>query len=276
VKEQADMRFHRKSGILYMTFGIFDQYPEVVHAVFTRQDGWSKGPFAGLNVGLNTGDAHAAVLENRAAISKCLGNPNLQFLQQVHGSTIVVSTRAAVAVTIEESTSNQADGAITDMPGKMLTIQVADCQAVMLYDPENKVVANIHAGWRGSIGNIVGKCVDTMKSCFSTNPESLAAAIGPSLGPCCAEFVHYKKEIPEAFHRYKDERDHFNFWRITHDQLTGCGVPSQNIEWPNICTKCNPHLFYSYRNAPETGRFASVIGLSSGETGKTGITRGRR
>ncbi|MDO9264113.1 MAG: laccase domain-containing protein, partial [Desulfosalsimonadaceae bacterium] len=85
--------------------------------------------------------------------------------------------------------------------------------------------------------------------------------VSPSLGPCCSEFVHYRTEIPEPFWRYKDRRDHFNFWAITRDQLADCGIQRQNIELSNLCTKCNDHVFFSYRQAKQTGRFVSAIGL---------------
>jgi len=153
------------------------------------------------------------------------------------------------------------DAMVSNVPGKTLAIQVADCQAVQLFDPVQKVIANVHSGWRGSIQNIVGKCVETMKTHFNCLPEDIIAGVSPSLGPCCSEFIYYKTEIPEHFWPYKDRRHHFNFWRITSDQLKDSGLPPENIELSNLCTKCNDHLFFSYRQAKQTGRFVSAIGL---------------
>ena len=150
---------------------------------------------------------------------------------------------------------------ITQIPGAGLVIQAADCQSVMLCDPVRGVAANIHSGWRGSISNIIGACIDTMKREFAVDPADLSAGIGPSLGPCCAEFVHYRKEIPEGFWKYKDDKDRFDFWQISRDQLMAAGVKPENVECAHVCTMCNPQLFYSYRREGSTGRFAAVLGL---------------
>ncbi len=260
------IQFHQKNNVVYLTFDILDQYPGVVHGVFTRQGGASMAPFASLNVGKGTGDDLSTVLENRRAIPQCLGEGTLFFLSQVHGTGVVVADDMTDMTDMTnmpaQSAPPEADAAVSGTPGTLLVVQTADCQSVMLYDPLQKTAANIHAGWRGSIANIIGNCVETMKNRFGSDPESLVAAIGPSLGPCCAQFIHYKTEIPEPFHAYGDDQHRFNFWQISHDQLRASGVRGDNIEWSNICTRCNPHLFFSYRQANITGRFASVIGIT--------------
>lgn len=260
------MHLHRKNNLLYWTFANLARCPGVVHGIFTRCGGSSSGPFSGLNVGKNVGDDPAAVAQNRQAIAGCLGNGELIFLSQVHGTRVIAVEDAChtpdASEPMKAAGCPEADAALTGIPGQMLTIQVADCQSVMLYDPEKKAVANIHAGWRGSIGGIVGRCVDEMNQRFGTNPSALVCGIGPSLGPCCAEFINHEIEIPVQFRKYKDEKDRFNFWRITHDQLVEKGADPSGIEWSNLCTRCNTHLFYSYRQAATTGRFAAVIGLT--------------
>jgi YfiH family protein len=140
-------------------------------------------------------------------------------------------------------------------------VQVADCQAILLYDPIRRVVGNVHSGWRGSIRNIVDRTVKKMIAEFSCVPREMVAAVGPSLGPCCAEFIHFRDEIPEPFWKYKDESDHFDFWAITRDQLSAAGLSEKNIHISQMCTKCRGDLFYSYRCEHHTGRFAVFIGL---------------
>lgn len=253
------MRLHRTNDLLYFTFANLAQSCGLVHGVFTRVGGNSRGACKTLNVGFNTGDDAAAVRQNRAAIAACMGGTPV-FLNQVHQSDIVVIDD------IFDATANpgpplKADAMITQRTDIRLAIQVADCQAVLLHDRQNHVVANVHAGWRGSVANIAGKCVEEMTRRFQSRPEKIVAGIGPSLGPCCAEFIHYQEEIPESFWQYKDSRHRFNFWQVSHDQLTAAGVPPENIEWAGICTKCNPHLFFSYRHEKVTGRLAAVIGL---------------
>ncbi|MFO8112393.1 MAG: peptidoglycan editing factor PgeF [Desulfosalsimonadaceae bacterium] len=254
------MQFRKKNKLLYLTFDILDAHPDVLHGVFTRQGGKSAGAFASLNVGANCGDDPSAVLHNRRAIAGCLENRAMFFLSQVHGTRIVACDDSPPAKG-ERISPPEADGAVCSRPGIMLVVQVADCQSVMLHDPVQKAVANIHAGWRGSVGNIIGNCIEAMKRRFGSDPADIVAGIGPSLGPCCAEFIHYKTEIPESFWKYRDAQNRFNFWQASHDQLAACGVAPGNIEWSNICTRCNTHLFYSYRQANTTGRFASVIGM---------------
>jgi YfiH family protein len=159
------------------------------------------------------------------------------------------------------NTAPSADALISAAPGKTLAIQTADCQAVLLYDPVRKAVANIHSGWRGSIQNIVGLTVQAMIKRFGSDPKDIVAGIGPSLGPCCAEFIHYRTEIPKEFWPYKNASDYFDFWKLSHDQLTDAGVPGGHILTSNLCTRCRTGLFFSYRKEKTTGRFAAVIGI---------------
>jgi polyphenol oxidase len=144
-------------------------------------------------------------------------------------------------------------------------ILVADCQPVLMVDPVNGVVANVHSGWRGSIQNIIGETVRRMAADFRSRAQDLVCGIGPSLGPCCAEFIHYEDELPEPFWRYRHSANHFDFWQASRDQLTDAGVRNENIHLPGLCTRCNPHLFFSYRGERHTGRFAAVVGLEPGK-----------
>ncbi|MGM0454496.1 MAG: peptidoglycan editing factor PgeF [Thermodesulfobacteriota bacterium] len=253
------MRLHRKNNLLFFTFASLKPFSGLVHGCFTRVGGYSRGGCARLNVGFNTGDDDAAVRQNRAAIAECVDG-ELVFVNQVHQSDVVIIDDDPDGAA-SPAAPQRADTMITRRSRCCLAIQVADCQAVMLYDPKHRVIANVHAGWRGSVANIIGGCIETMKRRFQTRPENIVAGIGPSLGPCCAEFVHYRTEMPESLWPYKDSRDRFNFWQISHDQLIAAGVPEKQIEWAGMCTKCNPHLFFSYRRDKSTGRLAAVIGL---------------
>ncbi len=245
-------------GIPKHEFGIFKAFPNVVHAVFTRHGGVSQKPFDSLNTGFSTGDDPECVSANRSRILKTVGASFVPvFLHQVHGSDIAVVENSPGPVPVY-----RADGAVTKGPGKLLFVQVADCQSVLLYDPVQNVAANVHSGWRGSIKNIVGRCLDKMAEAFGTDPAAVAAGIGPSLGPCCAEFINYRTEIPEALWGYRRNGTFcFDFWELTCDQLREKGVKSGNIENMNICTKCFSKDFFSYRKEKQTGRFATVIGI---------------
>ncbi|MDX2500846.1 MAG: laccase domain-containing protein, partial [Deltaproteobacteria bacterium] len=121
----------------------------------------------------------------------------------------------------------------------------------------------VHSGWRGSIDNIIGRTIEAMQHHFGCHPDAILAGIGPSLGPCCAEFINYKTEIPQEFWRYKDPVDHFDFWAISYDQLLDAGVLAKHIESCQMCTRCRTDEFFSYRAEKTTGRFAAVIGMTN-------------
>ncbi len=233
-------------------------FPQIVHSVFTRRGGVSNHPFDSLNVSFSIGDKEAFVAENRSRILHVLDrNCTAVFIDQVHEDNIIVIKDNKI-----EKFLYKADGVITNIRGKLLFIQVADCQSVMMFDPEKNVIANVHSGWRGSVKNIIGKCVDTMREEFGSNPGHIIAGISPSLGPCCAEFINYKTELPENFWKFKTKESfNFDFWEISFYQLLQKGVRADNIENMNICTKCFSKTFFSYRKENLTGRFACVIGL---------------
>ena len=141
-----------------------------------------------------------------------------------------------------------------------LMIQQADCQAVFLFDPATKAVGIIHVGWRGSVADIIAETVFVMSRAFAVEPVDISAAVSPSLGPCCAEFINYHTELPAALHAYQVRPNYFDFWAISRDQLCAAGVRPENIQVAGICTCCNRDYF-SYRRHKITGRFASVAGI---------------
>jgi len=173
----------------------------------------------------------------------------------------ILGGHAADTFGIDSERRFEADAIVTDIPGKFLVIQVADCQSVLIYDPVQEVVANVHSGWRGSINNIIGCTLKVMEKNFGCRSHDIVAGIGPSLGPCCAEFVNYKQEIPEAFWKYKNDAHHFDFWSISRDQLCEAGVLFENVDLSRMCTKCDSNRFFSFRKEGTTGRFATLIGL---------------
>ena len=253
------MILRNHNGIEYYQFKLLADVPGLRHAVFTRNRGASIGPYASLNVGMAVGDSPARVAHNRELIRTCLGNGRLQFIEQVHEDAVVI---------IDPDRPNgispppKGDALISKGIGLTLITQVADCQPVLICDPERSVIANIHSGWRGSTQNIIGRTVAAMVDQYGCRPESLLSGIGPSLGPCCAEFVNFRSEIPPEFWQYKDQRDYFDFWAISRDQLRHAGLVDTHIEVGGLCTRCRTDLFYSYRAEGTTGRFAAAIGLA--------------
>jgi len=250
-----------RAGVVFFQFTHLAAYTELSHHVFSRKGGFSQPPFNELNVAFSVGDRAENVRDNRRQVAKAGNYRYMVYAQQVHGTEILVYTGSLPAAALSGQ-PRLGDALITDIPGLALVVQVADCQAILLYDPVRRVVANVHAGWRGSIANIAGKTVAAMERQFGCRSRDLAAAITPSLGPCCAEFIHYRNEIPKKFWKYKISDNHFDFWKISCDQLVGAGLRLENIHGGNLCTRCRTDYFYSYRGeARHTGRFAAVIGL---------------
>ena len=233
----------------------------IPHAMLCRCGGVSSNSFATLNLNFGVSDDSDNVKVNRQRLKQCLGIDYLVSAVQVHGDQVVI-----VEDIKQDTEFAEADGLITSEPGVGLLIQQADCQAVLLHDPVQKVIAAVHNGWRGSTLNIIAKTVAAMEGYYGVNPKNLKAVISPSLGPCCAEFINFQQELPKSFHARQVTPCHFDFWAISRDQLKEAGLKDTNIETAGICTVCSKD-FFSYRRAVRqgsgvTGRNGSVIALS--------------
>jgi YfiH family protein len=253
------------SDITVHEFDHLKNHNNIIHGIFARSGRTGTEQFDSLNISINSGDKKSVIADNQKLIIKKMGMKPLIFLNQVHGTEIKILKKAENDLFENFQPGKEvytADGIITDITDVFLVIQVADCQAVVLYDYEKRVIANIHSGWKGSVKNIIGKCVAKMLSEFGCNSDNIIAGISPSLGPCCSEFVNYKYEIPESLWKYKIEgKDYFDFWEMSCDQLMDKGIKRANIENMGICTRCNMDKFYSYRGEKTTDRFVCVISL---------------
>lgn len=235
----------------------------LVHGIFTRHGGVSRPPCATLNVAWNNGDRPEAVKENLQRVKQSMGTGILVSTCQIHGDVIRLVDNEAVSRAKARDPvliMQPGDALVTRLRGVGLLIKTADCQAVFLVDPIKGVIANIHCGWRGSVADLPTKVVGFLKDHFGCNPKDLYATISPSLGPCCAEFKNFQKELPSSFLPFQSMPLHFDFWRITRLQLTRAGIPHENIEAAERCTVCETDMFFSYRGEGNTGRNAAVIG----------------
>lgn len=221
----------------------------MIHQFFNRNGGVSTGVFTSLNVGLGVGDEPAHVEENRRRVKERMGGGRLVSARQVHGDGIY----RVHGDLQEDMTVDGFDALVTSEPDTILLVQQADCQAVLLHDPQQQVIAAIHCGWRGSVSGIIGKTVDLMQDVYCSEPAGIKAFIGPSLGPCCAEFIHFENELPEAFHRYQVRSAYFDFWQISTQQLIRAGLKQECVEVSQVCTSCSKDYF-SYRRACRTGK----------------------
>lgn len=238
----------------------------------SRHGGCSAAPFDSLNVGLHVGDQRHDVIANRSRLRNRFNLDGLLFLRQTHGVAIHIARR------VEEGDERRdfeppggCDAAITNCRGLGLAIQNADCQGVLLYDPVCSVIAGVHVGWRGSVAGILDRVVRRMQSEFCCDPKDLHVRISPALGPCCAEFIDWRRELPESFLRFRRGENHFDFLAISAMQLTAAGVPDANIAAAGVCTSCSDDHF-SWRRAVRsgsrtTGRNCSIVYMSEAEAG---------
>jgi YfiH family protein len=248
------------NGPLRFCFPGLSGQENLIHAVLSRKGGVSKGPFASLNVGSSVHDSPAQVRENLRRIQDSIGAQTLLQVDQVHGDNVIIRRRKYA---VSQGGSRSADAQITNVTGGALLVKLADCQGVILYDPERNVVAVTHCGWRGNVRNILGKTVGRMEQNFSCRPGDIHAAIGPSLGPCCAEFQGHEQYFPESFRRFQVRENFFDLWAISCRQLMDAGISEDHIEIAGACTRCRTDLFYSYRKEGKTGRFAVVAMLKA-------------
>ena len=254
------MRLIQHNGMRYLQFPALASLTDFFHGVFLRTAMDSEGRFKSFNIGIKCQDPEPVVQRNRKRMLTCFGQPAGVYACQVHGTEVGVLVRTDPELSRGDIRIN-GDALVTVRRDSALVIQVADCQPVVIADPVAKVAANVHSGWRGSISDVIGRTIKILTTEFGCRPQNMVAGIGPSLGPCCAEFVNYRQEIPDRYWRYRQSGDLFDFWQLSTDQLTRAGVPLNAISVAGMCTKCNQHLFFSYRGQRQTGRFAAVIGI---------------
>ncbi len=255
---------YRKNKVPYYKFEIFEPFRDaLVHAVSGREGGVSPAPFDSLNLNLKLDGEEENVRKNYELFCGELGisMDDLVVAYQEHtDQVLVVRSREEFGI---DNAIKGVDGFITDVPGVCLVSRFADCQGVFLFDPVKKVIAAVHSGWRGNTQNIIGKTVLRMKEEFGCDPSDILAAVGQSLGPCCAEFTNPVEELPKEMHKYiLDDGKHVDLWQCAFGQLTGADVDKKNIEIARECTKCKSDRYFSFRKAQgPSGHMAGVISL---------------
>lgn len=225
----------------------------VPHGSFTRQGGVSKPPFDSLNVSFELGDQTEDVIQNRKKIMDTLLLTKLIDAKQVHGDECFI---------YKNEMPTPCDGLVTREVKVGLLIKHADCQAAIFYDPTKKVIAAVHAGWKGNVKRIYTKMVEKLIHEFDVNPKDLYVMISPSLGPKEAEFINYRQEFPEDFFPFQETPFHFNLWDIAEKELLSAGIPLAQIEIAKVSTAGDLKNYFSFRKEGVTGRLATVIALT--------------
>lgn len=244
---------------------------QIQHAVFSRNGGVSFKPYDSLNVRFGIGDDHESVKKNREIICDSLDikNNELVSANQNHSKNVKIVDTDFLSNYKEEAEIENVDALITNEKDVALMIQVADCQAILMFDPTKRVVGAIHAGWKGLKQDISGETINVLKNKFGVDPANLLVGIAPSLGPCCAFFSEPEKELPPSFQKFVDNKKRVDLWSYSFEQLQKHGVLKNNIELARVCTQCGngpsiegPHKFFSFRGDKGiTGRFGVLIAL---------------
>lgn len=237
-----------------------------IQAFFTeRQGGVSLPPYDTLNFGRGIGDNEDAVSINMERLIHHTGlNSQPHQARQVHGTGHLICSGQGFAH------HNEADILISTETNVPVAVRTADCLPVLLADPVARVIAAVHAGWRGTVQRVVVRAIELMQK-EGASPDSIHATLGPAIGPCCFEIdIETANQLAASVSgatRAIEPRDkpHADLVAINIMQLQESAIREEHIESNHHCTKCHPERFYSYRrDQGQSGRHLAVVALSNG------------
>jgi polyphenol oxidase len=249
------------------------QNPELVVGFSTKNGGVSQREFQTLNMGFHVNDSLEDVRVNRQLLADCLAFPLDNFVgaEQTHETHIqkVFRSHCGKGAKEYESSLKRTDGLYTSDKNVLLTLVYADCVPIYFYAPKHGVIGVVHAGWKGTVGEIAPKMVKALQQeGISTN--EILVVIGPSICQTC--YVVDDKVIDNV-QKLLEENDEKPYNLISEGQyqldlkrlnmllLQKAGIPKSHIELSTYCTSCHDDLFFSHRrDKGHTGRLMSFIG----------------
>lgn len=269
---------HCRNDVVWVSSPALDRLPWLANGTSTRIGGVSTGHTASMNFCLNEFDTAENVARNRETFFEAVGiDPeSVVNSRQVHKTDIAVVDAAMMAMPPEQraALNGDIDGLTTNVAGATLACYSADCCIVTVADLVNKAVGVVHAGWRGTVGKIAAKLLDVMAERYGTDPADVACSIAPSICRDCFEvgpdvveaareaFDERACEAIFAAHGNGDGKYQFDLWEANAQVLMGAGVPRESIEKPNLCTCCNPDLFFSHRASHgKRGTIMTFVGI---------------
>ena len=251
------LTLQKKKTIEYLQSPLLNNCDFLEHAFCTRRGGASQDDYKSLNMSFREGDEEFRVLSNWDRLATAFDIPLEQFLvvNQVHGDAIFVIKQHGSYFSTREELNY--DAIVTNRSNLAICIKTADCVPVFIVDKVKKVIAAVHAGWRGTALGISAKVISLMINQYRSEPADILAAIGPSIGHCCYEV---DSTTAEAF-RGQGNSEFFlqqgpkkNNWMLdlpeaNRRQILAAGVPESNMEVSGYCTTCNQDMFFSHRGS---------------------------
>ncbi len=247
---------------------------EITHFSTTRNGGVSRGEFESLNLGNYSDDSPLYIYENRNIVARQfhINTDSLITPHQTHSSNVIHIDNSLLSLPKSEQVDKLYgfDASITQEKGIFLCVTTADCVPILLYDTKNKAIAAIHAGWKGTSGNIVYKTTKEMSNLFGTLPSDIIAGIGPSI---CINNYEIGIDVERSFaenniildssNSSRDKESgklHIDLKKINKQELIRLGVKDCNIETSNYCTYDQEDLFFSARRQSiHSGRMLTGI-----------------
>ena len=250
------------------------------HGFSTRKGGVSKEHLSSLNLGFNLGDEREKVLENFRILGSLFEAKPEDFVltQQTHSVNVRHVGREDRGKGIfRERDYTDVDALMTDEEGVILSAFSADCVPILFYDKGHRAIASCHSGWRGTHGRILARVIEAMQREFSSKPEEIYIAIGPSI---CKNCYEVSEDVGEAFlgafpalremtknaspiERVSEEKFHIDLWELNRWIALENSIPAENISISGYCTMERPDLFFSHRYSQgKRGVQGAFIGLS--------------
>ena len=242
-------------------FRELEKYDFLSQSFSTRLGGVSSGIYESMNLSFNLSDSHDNVLNNFKIIADSIGIPveNMVYSKQTHTTNVLkIDDHHKGMGIIKDRDYDIIDGLITNVPGICLVTSFADCIPVVIIDPVEKVIASLHSGWRGTVGNISKNAIDIMQEDYGCKPEHLIGFIGPGICSGCYEIssdvadeftsAYSDSQIPMILKPGRSsDKFYLDLLMANRINLINCGIESSNIYTADVCTCCNPMLLSSHR-----------------------------
>ena len=245
--------------------------PHVTAFSSTRHGGYSKGNYGEFNINPYCGDETYATELNRKALCEelALDEACLILPHQIHKTEILKIDEDFLKLDTKQRREKleRVDALITQKAGICISVSTADCVPILLYAQDKKVIAAVHAGWRGTLEGIAPKATKVLINEYGVNVNAIKAVIGPSISQKAFEVGNevYEAFLDKGFDIDKiairqENKWHIDLWEANRMQLEGLSIDKNNIQTIGICTFYNNDDFFSARRLGiNSGRIVSGI-----------------